>query len=100
MCTQAPKSQNGVIQVVWDYDHLGGVNITRVAVNYRTDVNDEMPPVVRTGEGLNDLRSLEFSGLTAGQNYVFYAMATNENGSSTAECPPIAHSIGMCLSTA
>ncbi len=78
-------SANGVISVLWDYVHFGGLNLTSVIVSYEN--------VQLVADSKNT--SLLIRGLTSGILYSFIVTASNSLGSGQSSCPPIQHSIGM-----
>ena len=88
-----PVSDNGTITVSWSYVHTGGLPLTGVSVQYRyiegSSTNTES--VTELNENANMTR---VNGLIAGEDYTFIVNATNENGSSLAECPAVNHLVG------
>ena len=99
VCLTLPTSSGGVITVRWNYTHTGGLELTRVIVTAYMGTLANIQLDVPNGN-LTDLSqmSLDVATFTAGFRYTFSVTAYNQLGSSTAQCDPVIHLIGMSLS--
>ena len=99
MCSTPPTSSDGVITIHWNYTHTGGLELTRVFVTAYMGILANIQLDVPNGS-LTDLSqmSLDIATFTAGFQYTFQVTAYNQFGSSTAQCDPVMHLIGMNLS--
>ena len=99
VCPTPPISSGGVITVRWNYTHTGGLELTRVIVTAYMGTLANIQLDVPNGN-LTDLSqmSLDVATFTAGFRYTFSVTAYNQLGSSTAQCDPVIHLIGMSLS--
>ena len=95
LCFLAPQSENGKVTVTWDYRHTGGLNLTQVAVDYRQEETETFQVLSRDSDSELNKNSLEVQNLTAGYTYIFRISATNNNGSTSVECPSVIHTVGM-----
>ena len=96
MCPSAPTSSNGVITVRWSYTHTGGLELTQVIV---TAIKGVLTTELDVPNGnLTDLDQmyLNIDTFTAGFSYTFTVTAYNQLGSSSVQCNPVTHQIGMC----
>ena len=98
MCPTPPTSSNSVITVHWNYTHTGGLKLTQVIVTAYMGILANIQLDVPNGN-LTDLSqmSLDIATFTAGFQYTFQVTAYNQFGSSTAQCDPVMHLIGMSL---
>ena len=92
-CTVVESETTGIITVTWSFIHTGGLPLTALSADYSfirglTPNNDGMV--------INDLDRLtaDFSNLVVGFTYEFTVTARNENGSSTASCGSVFHTVG------
>ena len=93
-CHSAPVSMRGIITVSWTYVHTGGLNITRVMIEYKDLSNEQFEGSKTVDEtDLND-NSVPFSGFEAGSTYEFEITAYNGIGNANVACPPVLHEIG------
>ena len=99
LCPTPPTSSGGVITVRWSYTHTGGLELTQVIVTAYMGVLANIQLDVPNGN-LTDLSqmSLDIATFTAGFQYTFQVTAYNLLSSSTAQCEPVMHLIGMSLS--
>ena len=99
MCSTPPTSSDGIITIHWNYTHTGGLELTRVFVTAYMGILANIQLDVPNGN-LTDLSqmSLDIATFTAGFQYTFQVTAYNQFGSSTAQCDPVMHLIGMNLS--
>ena len=99
VCPTPPTSSNGVITVRWSYTHTGGLELIRVIVTAYMGTLANIQLDVPNGN-LTDLSqmSLDIATFIAGFQYTFQVTAYNKLGSSTAQCNPVMHLIGMSLS--
>ena len=97
LCFVAPQSANGRVNVTWDYSHTGGLNLTQVAIDYyRKEAESTFQTVPKDpNSDLLEKKSFEILNLTAGYTYIFRIHATNNNGSTSIECPSVLHTVGM-----
>ena len=98
ICFAAPKSANGRINVTWDYSHTGGLDLTRVAIEYRQKEESAFQTLRDPNLDL-EKTNFEILNITAGYTYIFQISATNNNGSASIECPSVLHMIGMEINT-
>ena len=91
-CSLTPISVNGRIHVSWSYLHTGGLNITEISVQYR---QQQVNLFQFLQEELPDKNTTIATNFTAGYNYVFRVVASNEIGSDSTDCPSVLHQIGM-----
>ena len=96
VCPSPPTSSGGVITVRWSYMHTGGLELTQVIVTAHRGVQTNIQVDVPNGN-LNDPSQtyLNISTFTAGFEYTFQVTAYNKLGSSSAQCGPVIHLIGM-----
>ena len=99
VCPTPPTSSGGVITVHWNYTHTGGLELTRVIVTAYKGIQSNIQLDVPDGN-LTDLSqmSLNIATFTAGFQYTFQVTAYNQLGSSTAQCDPVIHLIGISMS--
>ena len=90
VCDTATAS-GGNITITWSFNHTGGLPLTDLTISYvfregTTDITRNGPPV-----GLADTTADIQPMLVAGQGLVYTPMvtATNEQGSSTVQCPSV-----------
>ena len=109
-CLEQPVVNDTELVVIWSYVHTGGLNITSTVVEYHNDSSDVFKPLPSSPSNTSGSGSLQSSGtgeeaLTstnstslplplAGVTYFFRVTATNEQGSTTAECPSILMTTG------
>ena len=86
-------SADGIITVQWNLVHTGGLNLTGLSAEYSyvDGTSTVVEPV--TVDSLNTT-TIKQHGLVTGFEYTFRITAANGNGSSTATCRPILHTIG------
>ena len=96
VCPTPPTSSGGAITVRWNYTHTGGLELTQVIVTATKGVLTTELDV--PNGNLTDLNQmyLNISTFTAGFLYTFTVTAYNQLGSSTVQCNPVTHQIGMC----
>ena len=100
-CPVAPVSEQGVINVTWQYVHTGGLNLSEVALLYSLAtqplqfqlLSNSTPPLEEGQAG--DTGSAVFDHLPAGNSYIFEVLSSNGVGSSRTTCPPVRHDIGI-----
>ena len=99
VCPTLPTSSGGVITVRWNYTHTGGLELTQVIVTAYMGVLSNIQLDIPNGN-LTDFSQmfLDIATFTAGFGYTFQVTAHNQLGSSTAQCDPVIHLIGMGLS--
>ena len=99
VCPTPPTSTGGVITVRWNFTHTGGLELTQVIVTAYMGTLANIQLDVPNGN-LTDLSqmSLDIATFIAGFQYTFQVTAYNKLGSSTAQCNPVIHLIGMSLS--
>ena len=99
VCPTPPISSGGVITVGWRYTHTGGLKLTQVVVTATKGIQSNIQLDLPNGN-LTDFSQmfLDIATFTAGFAYTFQVTAYNQPGSSTAQCDPVIHLIGISMS--
>ena len=98
LCFVAPKSADGRVNITWDYSHTGGLNLTQLAIDYRQkEAESTFQTAPKDNIIISELekKSFEILNITAGYTYTFRISATNNDGSTSMECPSVLHTVGM-----
>ena len=96
VCPTPPISSGGVITVHWSYTHTGGLELTQVIMTAHRDVQTNIQVDVPNGNLTDPSQTyLNISTFTTGFSYTFQVTTYNKLGSSTAQCDPVIHLIGM-----
>ena len=96
VCPTPPTSSNGVITVHWSYTHTGGLKLTRVIVTATKGLLQTKLDVPNGDLTDLDQTYLNIDTFIVGFSYTFTVTAYNQLGSSTTQCNPVTHRIGMC----
>jgi hypothetical protein len=100
VCSEIPQVRGTRLVVNWTYKHTGGEPITSVDVSYTsradptTHTFSDDPQAVLGEVGARE-RGDSIPLPEAGRTYKFSVTATNGQGPSRADCPPLALEIGI-----